>query len=288
MSPPDEYGVIGHPISHSRSPFIHARFAAATGQNLAYRAHDVAPGELAGFIGAFALRGGLGLNVTVPHKVAAAALAQGLSERARRAGAINTLIFRNGEILADNTDGVGLVRDLTVNLGCELTGRRILIAGNGGAARGVIGPLLELLPACILVAGRTPARAVELAREFADLGPVRGCALADVAAGTGVWAGADAGTAGPFDLVINATSAGLGAEVAAIPAAAVGAGTFCYDMMYGHGETAFVAWARARGAAHAVAGWGMLVEQAAESFLLWRGVRPDTAPVLAELMAGAP
>ena len=279
MSAPDEYGVIGHPISHSRSPFIHARFAAATGQDLAYRAHDVAPGELAGFIGAFALRGGRGLNVTVPHKLAAAALAQHLSERARRAGAINTLVFRVGEILADNTDGVGLVRDLTVNLGFDPAGRRILIAGCGGAARGILAPLLGLQPALVLVAGRTPARAAELAREFADLGPVRGCELTDV--GTG------AGAEGPFDLVINATSAGLKGEVAAIPAAAVDAGTLCYDMMYGHGETAFVAWARGLGAARAMPGWGMLVEQAAESFLLWRGVRPDTRPVLAELMAGA-
>jgi len=275
VSAPDEYGVIGHPVSHSRSPFIHSHFAAATHQNLFYHAHDVAPGELAGFIGAFALRGGCGLNVTVPHKVAVAALAQELSARARRAGAVNTLIFRRGGILADNTDGAGLVRDLTVNLGMDPAGRRILVAGNGGAARGVIAPLLQLLPAALVVAGRTAARAQALAAQFADLGPIRGCGLSDAAAG------------GSFDLVINATSAGLRGEVAAIPAAAVGAGSFCYDMMYGHGETAFVAWARARGAARAVPGWGMLVEQAAESFLLWRGVRPDTRPVLAELLAGA-
>jgi shikimate dehydrogenase len=273
--PADEYGVIGHPISHSRSPFIHTRFAEATRQHLVYRAHDVAPGELAGFIGAFALRGGRGLNVTLPHKVAAAARAHGLTERARRAGAINTLLFRGGEILADNTDGVGLVRDLTVNLGFEPAGRRILIAGSGGAARGVIAPLSGLQPAAVVIAGRTPSRARQLAAEFAGLGPIHGCGLADAAG------------AGAFDLVINATSAGLSGEVAAIPTAAVDARTLCYDMMYGHGETAFVTWARTQGAARAVPGWGMLVEQAAESFLLWRGVRPDTAAVLAELMAGA-
>lgn len=272
---PDEYGVIGQPLGHSRSPFIHTRFAHNTGQQLTYGAFEVAPEALAAFIIGFAARGGKGLNVTVPHKIEVAALVNTLSERARRAGAVNTLSFRDGGITGDNTDGLGLVRDLTTNLGFDPAGRRVLIVGSGGAVRGVLAPLLKLQPAALVIAGRSPGKALELAQAFDDLGRISGCALEDAAA------------AGPFDLVINGTSAGLSGAVAAIPAHAIGPRSLCYDMSYGRGETAFCAWARAQGCARAIPGWGMLVEQAAESFQLWRGVRPATAPVLAALMAGA-
>ena len=273
-SKPDRYGVIGHPVSHSRSPFIHATFAQQTAQRLSYDAFDVEPADLAAFVSRFVAGGGKGLNVTVPHKIDIAGLVDSLSERARRAGAVNTLISGGGRITGDNTDGIGLVRDLTTNLGFEIGGKRILIAGSGGAVRGVLSPLLALQPATLALAGRTPSKAVQLAEQFSDLGHVIGCGLTDAAGGA-------------FDLVINATSAGLGGEVAAIPPAVIGPHTLCYDMMYGREETAFCAWVRAQGAGRAVPGWGMLVEQAAESFLLWRGVRPDTAPVLAALKAGA-
>jgi shikimate dehydrogenase len=254
---------------------IHARFATATGQNLTYGAFDVPPAKLRQFVADFAARGGKGLNVTVPHKIEVAALTDSLSERAQRAGAVNTLIFRDGNLHGDNTDGPGLVRDLTANLNFHLAGSRILIAGSGGAVRGVLAPLLALRPAQLVIAGRTPSKAIELAAQFTTLGAIKGCALADAA------------TDGAFDLLINATSAGLSGEVAAIPPAVISPRTLCYDMMYGAAETAFCAWARTQGAARVVPGWGMLVEQAAESFLLWRGVRPDTAPVLTALTAHA-
>ena len=271
----DQYGVIGHPVAHSRSPFIHTRFAQATGQQLSYNAFDVEPAGLAAFVSQFVARGGKGLNVTVPHKIDVAALVDSLSERASRAGAVNTLVVEDGRITGDNTDGIGLVRDLTANLGFEIGGKRILIAGSGGAVRGVLSPLLAMKPAALVIAGRTPSKAVQLVEQFSDLGRITGCALDAAASG------------GAFDLVINATSAGLSGDVAAVPPAAVGPHTLCYDMMYGREETAFCAWARAQGAGRAVPGWGMLVEQAAESFLLWRGVRPATAAVLAALKAGA-
>jgi len=269
-TPLDQYGVIGHPVAHSWSPFIHSLFARETGQALSYRLHDVPAERFVEYVLDFAARGGRGLNVTVPHKVAAAGLATELSPRAERARAANTLTFVETRILADNTDGAGLVRDLTLNLGVAIAGRRILIGGAGGAARGVLGPLLEHAPGEIVVAARTAERARGLAQGFADLGAVRGCGLEEL--------GPD-----PFDLVINATSAGLAGEVPAIPAAAIGPHTTCYDMGYSKSDTAFVLWARGRGCERAVQGWGMLVEQAAESFLIWRGIRPATAPVRALL-----
>jgi shikimate dehydrogenase len=266
----DQYGVVGHPVAHSWSPFIHGMFARQTAQALTYRLFDVLPEQFNERVLAFASQGGLGLNVTVPHKLAAAALAEDSSERARRAGAVNTLSFENGRILGDNTDGAGLVRDLTQNLGLTVARRRVLIAGAGGAVRGVIAPLLELDPVELVIASRTADRAAALVTDFADLGAVRACGLAELSLGS-------------FDLVINATSASLSGEVPAIPADAISASTTCYDMAYARTDTPFVRWARERGCARAVAGWGMLVEQAAESFEIWRGVRPDTATVLSVL-----
>jgi len=264
---PDEYGVIGHPVAHSWSPFIHELFARETRQALVYRRHDVPAERFREYVLDFAARGGRGLNVTIPHKAAAAALSGELTARAKRAGAVNTLSFDRGRIRGDNTDGAGLVADLRTHLALRLTGARVLLAGAGGAARGVLGPILELGPSEVIVANRTAERARALATEFASLGSVRGCAFSELPSSA-------------FDLVLNATAASLSGEVPAIPHAAVGASTVCYDMAYAREDTPFVSWARARGCHRAVQGWGMLVEQAAESFAIWRGVRPSTAPVL--------
>lgn len=271
---PAEYGVIGHPVAHSRSPFIHGMFARQTGQNMLYRMHDVHPEQLEAFVIEFWKRGGRGLNVTVPHKVSAGALVRERSERAARAGAVNTLLMDAHGISGDNTDGTGLVRDLTLNLKVSLSGSRILLAGSGGAARGVIGPLLDQSPGLIVIAGRSSTKAGELATQFDTLGPVAGCAL-------------DAIPEMAFDLIINATSAGLSGEVPTLPARVIGPDSFCYDLSYARAGTAFVAWARRNGCRRTAHGWGMLVEQAAESFELWRGVRPNTTPVLDALISGA-
>jgi shikimate dehydrogenase len=271
---PAEYGVVGHPVSHSRSPFIHGIFAQRTSQNMVYRLHDVHPDNLHAFVMDFWRRGGKGLNVTVPHKISASGLVRALSARAQRAGAVNTLLMDEDGITGDNTDGAGLVRDLTVNLKLALAGSRILLVGSGGAARGVIAPLLDESPEQIVIAGRSAARADSLARQFDSRGAVKGCGLEAIAPGT-------------FDLVINATSAGLTGEMPAIPANVIQPDTFCYDMHYARAGTAFLLWARTQGALRTAQGWGMLVEQAAESFALWRGVRPPTAPVLAALAGGA-
>jgi shikimate dehydrogenase len=248
-------------------------FARQTGEDLVYRLHDVTPEDFRSHVLAFFERGGRGLNVTVPHKVAAADLANELTPRAERAGAVNTLMLkRDNRLLGDNTDGAGLVHDLRDNLSVPLGGRRVLIVGAGGATRGVVAPLLVLQPAELVVANRTVDRAHEFATAFADLGPIRGCGFDDI--------GAQA-----YDVVINATSASLTGEVPAIPASVIHAETVCYDMAYGRNETAFLKWARERECARALQGWGMLVEQAAESFQLWRGVRPQTGPVLEALKA---
>jgi shikimate dehydrogenase len=271
MNTPDQYGVVGHPISHSWSPFIHGLFAKQTDQALVYRLYDIAPGNFRAQVLEFFTRGGRGLNVTVPHKEAAAELANDLTARADRAGAVNTLVLNpDHTLLGDNTDGHGLVTDLRKNLGLNITHERLLILGAGGATRGVIEPLLSMNPAELVIANRTPERAINLASLFADLGAVRGCGFEDV--------GSE-----PFDIVINATAAGLSGSVPNVAGSIVAAHTVCYDMSYSKSATPFVTWAIEQGCARAHKGWGMLVEQAAESFTLWRGVRPDTEPVLAAL-----
>ncbi|HEY8052372.1 MAG TPA: shikimate dehydrogenase [Steroidobacteraceae bacterium] len=271
----DHYGVVGHPVSHSLSPFIHGMFARETGQLLTYRLFDVPPDGLSEHVRGFFAAGGRGLNVTLPHKIAARELAHELTERAAHAAAVNTLaLAADGTVLGDNTDGAGLVHDLRENLGLELAGRRLLIMGAGGATRGVLAPLLGLAPAVIVIANRTPERAAALAAAFSDLGVTHGVGFEDV--------GDD-----PFDLVINATSASLSGDIPPLPPTAVDSSTVCYDLAYGKSATAFVEWARERGCAQALQGLGMLVEQAAESFELWHGVRPATETVLAALQARA-
>ncbi len=262
----DHYAVFGHPIAHSKSPQIHAAFARQTGQDMTYEAILAPKDGFAASVAAFVAAGGRGANVTVPFKEEAFRLASRLSSRAERAGAVNTLVFDDG-ILGDNTDGAGLVADLARNLECALTGRRILLLGAGGAARGVIEPLLDQQPAALVIANRTVSRAQELAELF-DRG-VRAC-------------GFDALDT-PFDLVINATAASLAGELPPLSPSLFTPDTLAYDMMYG-GDTPFLSFARTHGAATAD-GLGMLVEQAAEAFWLWRGVRPDTAPVISALRA---
>lgn len=266
----DRYCVFGNPIGHSKSPLIHRLFAAQTGQALGYEALLAPLDDFAGSARAFFAEG-LGANVTVPFKEEAFRLADQLTERARRAGAVNTLKkLDDGRLLGDNTDGAGLTRDLQVNAGFSLAGKRILLLGAGGAVRGVLEPFLTQRPAVLVIANRTVARAERLVSEFADLGPL-------AAAGFD-WSDA------PVDLIVNGTSASLGGELPPIAAGLIRPGhTVCYDMMYGREPTAFNRWAFDHGAARCLDGLGMLVEQAAEAFLLWRGVRPDTAPVLAEL-----
>ena len=270
----DQYGVVGHPVAHSLSPFIHAMFARQTGHAMSYRLFDFAPEDFEERIGAFFAQGGRGLNVTLPYKIAAVARADELTKRAQHAGAVNTLAMRkDGTLLGDNTDGVGLTQDLCVNQRVVVTRRRVLIVGAGGAARGVLAPLLGLTPDLVVIANRTADRAKALAAAFAPLGNVQGVGFRYLAGGA-------------FDLIINATSASLTGEIPDLPVSVVGSDTFCYDMAYGKGgDTPFVRWSVEVGCRAAVPGWGMLVEQAAESFRLWRGVRPLTGPVLAALTA---
>jgi shikimate dehydrogenase len=272
-APPDRYAVIGHPVSHSWSPFIHGMFAKQTDQKITYSRIEAAPEEFERQVGAFFQTGGKGLNVTVPHKQVAAFVARFRTPRAEIAGAVNTLVCREDGIHGDNTDGAGLVTDLTRNLALDLTDIRILVIGAGGAARGVLGPLLAAGPDYIEIANRNAGRAVTLAHEFATLGNVRGCGFDAISEGHG------------FDLVLNATSASLQDLIPPVPRAAIGPTTLCYDMAYGKGDTVFTRWAKSIGAGRAECGWGMLVEQAAESFYLWRAIRPDTKPVLEAVKA---
>lgn len=266
----DSYVVFGNPIGHSKSPLIHRLFAGQTGQQLDYQTALAPLDDFPAFAQAF-FQGGRGANVTVPFKEQAFALADSLTERGRRAGAVNTLArLEDGTLLGDNTDGAGLVRDLTVNCGLSLRGKRILLLGAGGAVRGVLEPLLAEQPEVLVIANRTVEKAELLAREFADLGPVSASGFD--------W------LEEAVDVIINATSASLSGELPPIAPSLIAPGkTFCYDMMYGKELTAFNRWAIEHGAVQAVDGLGMLVEQAAEAFLLWRGVRPDSAPVLAEM-----
>ena len=279
--PRDRYAVIGNPVGHSKSPFIHARFAEQTGEPIEYT-HLLAPIDaFVPHVQAFIEAGGRGLNVTVPFKLEAHALATRLSPRAAAAGAVNTLRFDAGVIHGDNTDGFGLVRDIEVNLATPLKGARILLLGAGGAARGVVLPMLERGPHTLTIVNRTEAKAQELVSQFGEAAQAADCRL------TG--GGPAAIEPGAYDIVVNATAGSLDAALPACDERAFGGGTLAYDMMYGAQPTVFMRHAQTLGA-RAADGLGMLVEQAAESFYIWRGVRPEGAPVLAELrrMLAAP
>jgi shikimate dehydrogenase len=265
----DQYAVMGNPITHSKSPRIHAMFARQTGQYLEYRAIQVDVGGFAQAVGNFVASGGKGLNITVPFKQEAFALVTRRSVRAERAGAVNTIRIEAKHLFGDNTDGIGLVRDLMHNHGLVLRDARILLMGAGGAARGVIEPLMQQAPAYLLIANRTPDKAAELAALFGDLGTIHGSGYEQL-------------DGQQFDVVINATAASLHGEMPDLPDDILAENASCYDMMYGK-ITQFMTWAQYHGAGQILDGLGMLVEQAAESFMIWRGVRPDTAPVIEQL-----
>jgi shikimate dehydrogenase len=269
--PADAYAVMGNPISHSKSPQIHAAFAAQTGQRITYTAMQVDPGGFEQAVGNFFAHGGKGLNVTVPFKQEAWALADELGPEAKQAGAVNTLLMNDsGVLVGRNTDGVGLVRDILHNHGGTIVGQRILLVGAGGAARGVLQPLLAEQPEQLVIANRTASRAHELAADFGQLGDVTGSSFEELAGQH-------------FDLILNATAASLQGEVPPLPDECCTETTWCYDMMYGAEPTAFMLWAQQHHAQKVLDGLGMLVEQAAESFLHWRGVRPETAPVIQQI-----
>ena len=262
---PDAYVVMGNPVAHSQSPFIHAEFARQVGHAIAYTSRHVEVGCFREALAGFRAAGGRGASVTLPFKEEAFALSTRRSARAEQAGAVNTLDFEGDEIRGDNTDGVGLVRDLERNLGLTLAGRAILLLGAGGAARGVIGPLLAASPARLVVANRTASRAEALRRHFGD--EVEACGL-------------DRLPAARFDLIVNATSASLSGEAPPLPATLLRPGGGAYDMMYAARPSPFMRWAQEAGASAVADGTGMLVEQAAEAFRRWRGVRPRTRPVI--------
>lgn len=265
------FAVIGNPIAHSKSPEIHAAFAQQFGLAIRFERLLAPIGQFAETVEAFRAAGGIGANVTLPFKVEAFRYANTLSVAARQAEAVNALTFRPNEVAGDNTDGAGLVRDIQDNCAYPLRGRRVLVVGAGGAARGVIGPLLDAGPARLAIANRTFEKAADIARLFAAAGKVEALPIAALAGET-------------FDVVINATSASLGDALPPVPANVFGRDALAYDMVYGKDTTPFLELARRTGARTAD-GLGMLIEQAAESFRLWHGVRPQTTPVLADLRA---
>lgn len=270
----DRYGVMGNPIGHSKSPMIHTLFAEQSGQAITYEALLV---ELGGFndaVEAFRDEGGKGLNVTVPFKRDAWKRVDERSPCAELAGAVNTIVLReDGSLFGDNTDGNGLVRDIRDNLGISLAGKKVLVLGAGGAVRGVLGPILEENPESVTIANRTPARAQELAEAFEAYGSTEGCGFDELEGSS-------------FDIVINGTSASLKGEVPPLPDTLLNKGALCYDMMYAAEPTAFMVWADDHSSERIADGLGMLVEQAAESFLIWRGVKPQTTPVIKAVREG--
>jgi shikimate dehydrogenase len=271
-SGPGRYVLFGHPVSHSWSPFIHGLFARQFDHVVDYKVQDVAPGSFRHAVINFFVQGGGGANVTLPHKPAAAEIVNELSARAERARAVNTIVRRSStELYGENTDGAGLVTDLTRNLDVKVHGAHLLVLGAGGATRGVLAPLLEEEPREVRIANRTPERAEALREEFSDLGEISS-------------SGFDAIEDRPWDIIINATAASLAGEVPELPGRVVGRETVCYDLAYGRGDTIFMRWAQERGSQRAYKGWGMLVEQAAEAYLLWHGVRPETKPVMGALL----
>jgi len=264
----DNYCVVGNPVAHSKSPQIQAAFSKQTQQNIFYQAIQVDDGKFKAALKEFQAQGGKGLNITVPFKGEAWEISENRSNRAERALAVNTISFDDaGNIIGDNTDGVGLILDLTINHDISIKDKDILILGAGGAVRGILGPLFDEQPNKVVIANRTVSRAEELTDIFSDRGDISACGF-DKLAGSN------------FDIIINGTSASLQGEVPPLPENLLNDNVCCYDMMYSMSDTPFVSWAKAHGATKAFDGLGMLVEQAAESFFIWRGVRPDTVPVI--------
>ena len=265
---PERYCVMGNPVAHSKSPRIHTQFAHQQRHRVEYTAIQVDVGGFPQAVEQFRAAGGKGLNVTVPFKLDAFRLVDHMSERARIAGAVNTIKFEaDGRLFGDNTDGAGLVRDLETNLDTELRGKQVLLLGAGGAVRGVLAPLLKQRPARVMIANRTVSKAKELARVFETHGTVAASSYETLRGQR-------------FDIVINGTSASLHGELPPLPDTLLARDALAYDMMYGDKPTPFMDWALLHGAGKAVDGLGMLVEQAAESYFVWRGVRPQTRPVI--------
>lgn len=263
----DNYCVMGNPVAHSKSPLIHHAFAEQVGHEIYYQAILVEPDGFEAALAEFQALGGKGLNITVPFKEDAWRAVDVLSPGAEKAGAVNTIWFEDSKRRGENTDGIGLVHDLLQN-DISIKDKKVLILGAGGAVRGILGPILEQSPAAVLLANRTPARAEALVRIFSEFSHLDYCDLSGL---TG---------RGGFDIVINGTSAGLTGDLPALPDGILGRGGCAYDLVYGDRDTPFVSWAKQRGARLVLDGLGMLVEQAAESFTLWRGVRPRTGPVI--------
>ena len=264
----DRYAVFGNPVEHSKSPLIHSLFANQTSQDISYTAVLVLPEKFEDAVVTFAKSGGKGLNITVPFKLDAWKIATQLSDRAKRAGAVNTLVINAiGDYSADNTDGIGLVRDLSENLNIELKNKTILIIGAGGAVRGALQPLMEKKPATVIIANRTSQKAVVLAGDFSDLGDIHGIGLDEL------------DNVKP-DIIINGTSASLKGELPPLPKSLLSSNPFCYDMMYAAKPTLFMQWSIDNGNNNVSDGLGMLVEQAAESFYIWRGIKPETTSVI--------
>ncbi|MEC4747987.1 shikimate dehydrogenase [Methylomicrobium sp. Wu6] len=273
MTTTDRYAVFGSPIKHSKSPRIHRLFAEQTGQALSYEAQEVTAEAFPATVKGFFEAGGKGLNCTVPLKELAYRFATHKTERAQRSKAVNTLVLQtDGAILGDNTDGCGLVTDLLHNHRLTLTGKNVLILGAGGASRGIIGPILGQSPTRLVVANRTTDKAVLLAEEFKSIGDISGCGFEELGRLQ-------------FDLILNATAASLSGQLPPLPDRLLASQASCYDLAYGNEPTAFVRWGFAHGARLSLDGLGMLVEQAAEAFFIWRGVRPQTRPVI-ELLDG--
>lgn len=267
----DRYAVMGNPIAHSKSPLIHSSFAEETGEQITYEAQLVPIDQFRERVTHFFQSGGKGLNITVPFKLQAWQLAEVRSKRAEFAGSVNTLLQgKDGKLYGDNTDGVGLVRDILNNHQGMIEGKRLLILGAGGAVRGVMAPLLAENPDQVVIANRTVAKADELATLFADAGAIDSSSYAAL-------------EGRQFDWVINGTAASMQGELPPLPGGLLAENAWCYDMMYGSDETVFNRWARQQGAAKVIDGLGMLVEQAAESFFLWRHVRPNTQPVIQQI-----
>lgn len=263
----DHYAVIGNPISHSKSPLIHAAFAKQTGQDLDYIAREIPLDNLAIGLKQLQDEGFKGINITVPFKEQAWQIVSNKSEHAARAGAINTIIFNNdGSLYGDNTDGIGLCRDLADNHQIKLTAKRILLLGAGGAARGVVEPLLRYQPLELVIANRTASKAQQLAELYAEFGTLSGGGYDELV--------------GQFDIIINATATSLQGKVPPLPDNILNNNASCYDMMYSNTDTAFITWAKEHGAAKTIDGLGMLAEQAAEAFRLWRNVKPETQTVI--------
>lgn len=266
----DHYAVIGNPIKHSKSPLIHTEFAKQTGQDLDYITKEIPLDGLVEGLKQLQQAGFKGINVTVPFKEQVWQAIENKSEHATRAGAVNTVVFNDdGTLYGDNTDGIGLCRDLIDNHQIELSGKRLLLLGAGGAARGVIEPLLSYQPTELVIANRTVSKAEELADLFADFGSLSACEFKDLT--------------GTFDVIINATAASLQGKVPPLPDNILNEDASCYDMMYSNEDTAFITWAKQHGAAKTVDGLGMLAEQAAEAFRIWRGVKPETKTVINQI-----